>query len=81
MKLIDLSIENDNILKITCKRKWYKSYLEEINKITYFLRAKNLRDKYCGWSFDKNKNIVFTFILRDFDKDIKPYIEKKINCY
>lgn len=75
MKLIDISIENDNILKITCKRKWYESYLEEINKITYFLKAKNLGDKYYGWSFDKNKNIVFTFILRDFDKDIKPYIE------
>lgn len=76
MKLIDLRIVNDNTLKITCKKKWYKSYLEETYKFTRYLKAKNLNFKYLGWGFDENKNIVFTFILRDFEKDIKPYLRR-----
>lgn len=74
MKLIGLHIEDDNILRITCKKKWYEGYLEEIDKITYYLKAKDLSYKYLGWQFDENNNIVFTFILHDYEKDIKPYL-------
>lgn len=73
MKIISFDIKNDNKLEITCKCKWYKSYLEEIDKLTYYLKAKDLNYKYLGWNFDENRNIIFTFLLRDFDKDVKPY--------
>lgn len=75
MKIIKFEIEEECLLKITCKRpSIFKSYLEEIEKITSDLRAKYLSYKYFGWSFDKDNNIVFTFRLLDGDKDIKPYI-------
>ena len=40
MKLIGIDIKDDCLLKITCKCAWYKSYLEEIEKLTYYLKAK-----------------------------------------
>ena len=73
MKLIKIEIEDDTLLKITCKPSLFKSYLKEIDKITEDMRAKDLRYKYFGLSFDKNKNIVLAFRLLDADKDIKPY--------
>ena len=75
MKVIKLEIEDDCLLKITCKCPWYKSYLEEIEKITSELKAKDLHYKYLKWHFDIKGNIVFTFRLLDADKDIKPYIK------
>lgn len=79
MKIIGFNIKDDRLLEITCKCKWYKSYLEEIDKLTYFLKAKDLNCKYLGWNFDKNENIVFTFVLRDFDRDIKPYMIRGVS--
>jgi len=76
VKIVGINIKDDYLLEIICKCSWYKSYLEEIDKLTYYLKAKDLHYKYLGWSFDKNKNIVFTFRLLDADKDIKPYLLK-----
>ena len=78
MKIISFDIKDNNKLEITCKCKWYKSYLKEIDKLAYNLKAKDLNYKYLGWDFDENRNIIFTFILRDFDKDIKPYLKKEV---
>ena len=75
MKIIKFEIVDDCLLQITCKCKWYKSYLEETKKLTDGLSSKDLHYKYLGWSFDINNNIVFTFRLLDADKDIKPYIK------
>lgn len=76
MKLIKFEIVDDCLLKITCKRpSFFKSYLEEINKVVENMSAKNLGYKYLGWSFDIKRNIVFTFRLLDADKDIKPYLK------
>ncbi len=77
MKIIGIDIKDDCLLKITCKCPWYKSYLKEIDKLTCYLKAKDLHYKYFGWSFDENDNIVFKFRLLDADKDIKPYIKFK----
>lgn len=76
MKLLKLEIKDDCLLKITCKRpNIFKSYLEEIDKITSELKTKDLHYKYLGWHFDIKQNIVFTFRLLDADKDIKPYVK------
>ena len=76
MKLLKLEINDDCLLEITCKRpNIFKSYLEEIDKITSELKTKYLHYKYLGWHFDIKQNIVFTFRLLDADKDIKPYIK------
>lgn len=75
MKLIKFEIKNDCLLEITCKKpSIFKSYLEEIGKIEDNLKSKDLGYKYLGSSIDINGNIVFTFRLLDFEKDIKPYI-------
>lgn len=76
MKLLKIEIKDDSLLEITCKRPIFKSYLDEVDKLTCYLKAKDLHYKYYGWSFDINKNIVFTFKLLDLDKDIKPYLER-----
>ena len=76
MKLLKFEIKDDSILEITCKRPaWYKSYLEEVEKVIEDMRAKDLGYKYYGWHFDIDKNIVFTFKLFDYDKDVKPYLK------
>lgn len=76
MKLIKFEIEDDCLLKITCKRpNMFKSYLEEIEKVISDMKAKDLGYKYFGWSFDIKGNMVFTFRLLDADKDIKPYLK------
>lgn len=75
MKLIKFEIKDDCFLEITCKRpSIFKSYLEEIDKMENNLKSKDLGYKYLGSSIDINGNIVFTFRLLDFEKDIKPYI-------
>lgn len=76
MKLIKFEIKNDCLLEITCKKpNIFKSYLEEINKIVENLKSRDLGYKYLGWSFNCEKNIVFTFRLLDAEKDIKPYLK------
>ena len=76
MKLIKFEIEDDCLLKITCKRpNIFKSYLEEIEKISGDMRANKLGYKYYGWSFDVDGNIVFIFRLLNLEKDIKPYFK------
>lgn len=76
MKIIKFKIIDDCLLQITCKCSWYKSYLQEIEKITEDLKSKDLHYKYLEWRFDIKGNIVFTFRLLDMDKDVKPYIDK-----
>ena len=76
MKLLKFEIVDDYLLEITCKRPiFFKSYLEEINKVVENMRAKDLGYKYLKWRFDIKGNIVFTFRLLDVDKDIKPYLK------
>ena len=79
MKLLKFEIVDDCLLEITCKRpSFFKSYLEEIDKVVENMSAKNLGHKYFGWSFDINNNIVFIFRLLDADKDIKPYCKYSV---
>ena len=76
MKLLKFEIVDDCLLEITCKRpSFFKSYLEEIDKILENMSAKDLGYKYLEWHFDIKGNIVFTFRLLDADKDIKPYFK------
>lgn len=76
MKLLKFEIVDDYLLKITCKRpNFFKSYLEEIDKVVENMSAKDLGYKYLNWCFDIKGNIVFTFRLLDADKDIKPYLK------
>ena len=76
MKLLKFEIVDDCLLEITCKRPcFFKSYLEEIDKVVENMSAKDLGYKYLKWHFDIKGNIVFTFRLLDADKDIKPYFK------
>ena len=78
MKLLNMYIENDYILKLIFKKSRFNNYELTIGKVVDNLKARELEYKYLGWEFDANKNIVFSFRLLDYGKDIKPYINKEI---
>ena len=77
MKLLKFEIIDDMILEITVKKPIFASYLDEINKLTEDLHARELGYKYMGWYLDIKKNIVFKFRLLDWEHDVKPYAEIK----
>lgn len=75
MKIIRFETENNNILKVVCKKGWNKNHFKTITTVTD-LKMRGLPDSYLGWSFDKDNNIIFRFVLRNYETDLKPYIEK-----
>lgn len=78
MKLLNMYIENDYILKLVFKKPRFNNYELTIGKVVDNLKARELEYKYLGWKIDTNKNIVFSFRLLDYGKDIKPYMNKEI---
>lgn len=77
MKLLNMYIENDYILKLIFKKPRFNNYESTIGKVVNNLKARELEYKYLGWKIDTNKNIVFSFRLLDYGKDIKPYMNKE----
>ena len=78
MKLLNMYIENDYILKLIFKKPRFNNYELTIGKVVDNLKARELEYKYLGWEIDTNMNIVFSFRLLDYGKDIKPYMNKEI---
>ncbi len=81
MKQIILPIIKDGILKFYIKKPCLqniKSFAKQIdfNVKSQFSFLDDMNEKYLGYYLDSNcKGIWLCFVLRDFNRDIKPYLK------
>ena len=56
-----------------------KPLFKKLNNLMsyYDYKFKDNNEKYIGCGISKNGEIILTFVLRDYESDIKPYIENE----
>lgn len=66
---------NGKFINIVIKKPLFKKVKEIISYYDYKFKDNN--EKYLGCVISKNGEIILTFVLRDYESDIKPYIENE----
>lgn len=80
MKKTILPIIKDNILKIYIRKPFFQNINNFAKQIDFEIKCQfsfleNMHEKYLGYFVDTNsKGIWLEFILRDFERDTKPYL-------